>query len=211
MNKMNAAQAATDTLALNSEAAFNVKWLMEKRVDVMLDLYADRGEWSGDYDSTAELASLVVAIDAIEDAEGEVADDRQLVDIELPSGATFTSYLATDLAAELQKCLDRLKTESIDDANRRRAVALADLAEAQARAADPKADALKRLRAIDAAKGQTGVVCKFDIDPDGSYDLESIAGIVDAVIALDDIALRVPDDQSKVVTAVRTGIWELLK
>lgn len=148
MTDQNAASAATDTLTLNSSTATHVRWLMQKRVDVMLDLYADRGEWSGGSDATVELAGLVAAIAAIEEAEGDVID-RQLVDIELPSGATFTSYLEADLAAELQRCLDRLKGESFDDARRRREIALADMAEAAAGARDPEATARLRFQSID--------------------------------------------------------------
>lgn len=89
--------------------------------------------------------------------------------------------------------------------------ALTDVAEAAAKHIDPEGVARLRFQSIDAVKGNVGMKYKFDIDPDGTYDLESVAGIIDAVIALDDVSLRVPDDQSKVLLAIRTGIWDLLK
>lgn len=76
---------------------------------------------------------------------------------------------------------------------------------------NPEGVARLRLQSIDAAKRNAGIKYKFDVDPDGTYDLESAAAIVNAVIALDDISLRVPDDESKVLTAIRGGIWDLLK
>lgn len=91
------------------------------------------------------------------------------------------------------------------------ACALTYVAEAAAKHITPEGVARLRFQSIDAAKGNVGIKYKFDIDPDGTYDLESVAGIVDAVIAIDDISLRVPDDQAKVLLAIRTGIWELLK
>lgn len=168
MTDENAASAATDKLALNSEVIRNASWQMEKRLDALMDLLNVDGEWLGDAEQSQEVAELTAAIRAMLAME-DPTDTRSFIDIELPSGQTFTALLTLDLAAELQRSLDRLKVESIDDANRRRATALADLAEAAARATDPEEAARFRFRHMDEANGHNGRKWAFEVDsPYGS-------------------------------------------
>lgn len=113
MTEKTAASAATDKHALLQGTAINARMLMEKRIDSLVDTFSCDGDWFGDVDSAQELAEMVAMVKALETA-AEAADDRemQIIDIELPSGATFSAYLEQALAEELQRNLDRLKADA---------------------------------------------------------------------------------------------------
>lgn len=149
MTDENAASAATGSCNPNSDVLFNTKWILEDRVKALLELHERDGEWTGGYDESEELAKLTASIHALDktrDSEDYIAG-KLVVDIELPSGGTFTAYLEKDLAEELQKCLDRLKPAPVVEGD------------------DPEAKARAEYARQDKARGIEGQLWAFAVDP----------------------------------------------